>query len=247
MNLRLISIIVILTVSCKTKTESWQTLDFKAFKLKTPKGWSIIEAKGYDSYVGGLTNGRDTLTFDYGWYTAEIDEAGHESHLYAQDTINGLTAVLQIPKIDGKGSIIMFIPKVTGKYKFGIAGDNIKGTDTILKIFKSIVFKQSDTTTNSLLKRSKFKEYPYGSGRTLFYANCSSCHHATKNLTGPALHNIVKERTDEWIYQFLTNRKSLDADSLYKARLIEFQAHCIEYPELSKKDVAQIIEYIKTK
>ena len=247
MKLLSIIIIVILTVSCKTKTESWQTLDFGAFKLKTPKGWSIIEAQGYDSYVGRLTNGSDTFSFDYGWYTAEIDETEHTNHLYAQDTINGLTAVLQIPKVDGEGSIVMFIPKVTGSNKFGIAGSNIKGTDTILKIFKSIVFEQSDTSKNSLLVRSKFKEYPYGSGVTLFRANCASCHTFNKKLSGPPLKEVIKERSAEWIYQFLTERKSIIPDSLYKARLAEYQAHCIEYPELTKRDVTEIVEYIKTK
>lgn len=247
MKLLSIIIIVYLTVSCKTRTDSWQTLDFRAFKLKTPRGWSIVEAQGYDSYVGGLTNGRDTLSFDYGWYTAEIDETEYKSHLYAQDTINGLTAVLQIPKVDGKGSIVMFIPKVTGSFKFGIAGNNIKGTDTILKIYKSIVFKQSDTTKNTLLTRSKFREYPFGSGRTLFHYNCASCHTFNKKLTGPPLKEILEQRNGDWIFQFLTNRKSISPDSSYKARLMEYQADCIEYPELTKNDIAQIVEYIKTK
>lgn len=247
MKLLSITIIILLTVSCQTKTESWQTLDFKAFKLKTPKGWSIIEAQGYDSYVGGLTNGRDTLSFDYGWYTAEIDETEHESHLYAQDTINGLTAVLQVPKVDGKGSIVMFIPKVTGSDKFGIAGSNIKGTETILKIYKSIVFQQSDTTKNGLLVPAKFKSYPFGSGQTLFRGNCASCHTFNKHLTGPAIREIVNERSVEWIYQFLTNRKSIAVDSAQKERLKEFQADCIQYPELTKKEVFNIVEYIRTK
>ena len=240
-------IIILLTVSCETKTDGWQTLDFGAFKLKTPRGWSSVEAQGYDSYVGGLTNGIDTLSFDYGWYTAEIDETDHEKHLYAQDTINGLTAFLQIPKEDGKGSIVMFIPKVSGSNKFGIAGNNIKGTNTILRIFKSIIFENSDTTKNSPLIPSKFKEYPFGSGRTLFYANCAGCHHPHKKLTGPPLKEISEERSTEWIYQFLTNRKSFVVDSTYNARLAEYQVDCIEYSLLTKNDVTQIVEYIKTK
>jgi cytochrome c2 len=247
MKLLSIIVIVILTFSCKNTSDAWQTLDFGTFQLQTPKGWSIIEEQGIDSYVGGLTNCKDTLSFDYGWYTAEIDETEHEKHLYAQDTINGLTAVLQIPKVDGKGSVVMFIPKVTGSNKFGIAGSNINGTDTILRIFKSIRFKQSDTTKNSLLTRLKFKEYPFGSGRTLFHSNCASCHTFNKNLTGPALKGIVNERSGEWIYKFLTYRKSVAADSSYKARLAEYQAECVEYPQLTKNDVAQIVEYIKTK
>jgi hypothetical protein len=245
MKLLSLTIITLLFVSCQTKIEDWQTLEFKAFKLKTPMGWSIIEAQGYDSYVGGLTNGRDTLSFDYGWYTAEIDESENERHLYAQDTVNGFTAVLKVPKTDGKGSIVMFIPKVVGSNRFGISGTDIKGTETILRIYKSIVFKQSDTTKNGLLLASKFKNYPFGSNQTLYRAKCASCHAFHKHMAAPAIRAIVNERSDVWIYQFLTNRKSLSVDSSQKVRVKEFGAHCIENPELTQKEVSEIVEYIK--
>ena len=45
MNLRLITIILLLTVSCQTQTSGWQTLDFGMFKLKTPQGWKKFEEK----------------------------------------------------------------------------------------------------------------------------------------------------------------------------------------------------------
>jgi len=105
MNLRLISVIVILVASCKTKRNEWQTLDFGVFKLKTPKYWTIVERQGIDSYVGGLTNGKDSLWFDYGWYSGDIDDELIESHLFAKDTINGLFARVAIPSKIGKGVI----------------------------------------------------------------------------------------------------------------------------------------------
>ena len=136
---RLISILLILTVSCKTKTADWQTLDFGSFKLKTPSGWTAIERKGIDSYVGGLTNIKDTLSFDYGWYSPDIGDEDPRKHKFGQDTINGLIARLVIPITPGDGYIRMYIP-VNREDKFSISGHNIKSTDTILKIFKSIIF-----------------------------------------------------------------------------------------------------------
>jgi hypothetical protein len=246
MRLLLIIIVVVGTLSCKSKpSNQWQTLDFDVFKLNTPKGWSVIKRQGVDSYAGGLTNGKDTLSFDYGQYTAEINDREHEKYLYAQDTINGLTAVIQIPKVDGDGAIVMSIPYVTKENKFGIAGTNIKETDTILKIFKSITLKSSDTTKNSKLTRSKFKEYPFGSGRTLFYAYCQSCHSVDKIVEGPPIENLVADRSEDWIYNFLTNRKSVASDSLYQGRVKIYGLHCAEFSNLSKQDVAQIIGYIK--
>jgi hypothetical protein len=239
-------ILSLVIVSCKTGiTVQWKTLDFKAFKLKTPKGWTIIEEQGIDSYVGGLTNGKDTLSFDYGWYTAEIDERDQEKHLYAQDTINGLLAIVQIPKVDGDGSIIMFIPNVEKQFKFGMVGTNIRGTDTILQIFKSITFKTSDTTKNSKLTRSKFKGFPFGSGRTLFYNFCQSCHAINKIVDGPSMENLIKNRSADWIYTFLTNRKLVASDSLHQSLVKVYGMQCEEFNNLSKGDVEQIISYIK--
>lgn len=246
MNPRLISILLILIASCKTKTNDWQTLDFKAFKLKAPPDWTIFKEKGIDSYVGGLTNGKDSMWFDYGWYSAEIDEDESSKHLYGQDTINGLVGIIQIPKTDGQGSIRLSIPHVNDKDKFNLGGYNIKGTDTILKMFKSIIFKESDTTKNSSLTLEKFKNYPLGSGRTLYYSYCASCHHPTKYLTGPPLQDVLKERNNDWVYKFLTNRKSVAIDSLSKARVKEVgDIKCMEFTEMTENDVEQILSYIK--
>jgi hypothetical protein len=244
----LIPLLFILAVSCKRKTADWQALDLGAFKLKTPPGWVIFKEKGIDSYVGGLTNGKDSLWFDYGWYSAEIDDDEASKHLYGQDTINGLVAVIQIPKIDGQGSIRLSIPHVNDQYKFNLGGYDIKGTSTILKIFKSIVFEESDTTRNGSLTLSSFREFPFGSGRTLYYYNCASCHHPVKNLTGPSLKEVLQQRNDAWVYQFLTNRKSIVIDSLRMARIKEAgDVTCVEFSNLTKTDVGQIVGYLKMK
>jgi hypothetical protein len=130
--------------SCKTKTPTtnWQTLDFGSFKLKTPFGWTKIEKRGIDSYFGGLTNGKDTLWFDYGEYSVDLTGDETFSHLYAKDTINGLPARIMIPETAGKGYISMYIPRVSNEDKFTIWGDNILKTDTILKIYKSVTFNK---------------------------------------------------------------------------------------------------------
>lgn len=59
--------------ACKEARPDYHILDFGVFKLVTPGDWSIFKEKGIDSYVGGLTNGKDSLWFDYGWYSAELE------------------------------------------------------------------------------------------------------------------------------------------------------------------------------
>ncbi len=243
---RLLLIFLILAVSCQTQTSQWQTLDFETFRIKTPPGWVKFKVKGIDSYVGGLSKGKDSLWFDYGWYSPAIDDRNTATHLYGQDTINGLVAMLKIPRTDGHGTIMLSIPRMMEENQFFMGGQDIVGTDTILKIFKSLIFKESDTTKNSILSYDKFKQFPFGSGRTLYYSYCRACHDEyDANSTAPALEAIFKERSGDWVFKFLTDRKALSVDSLSRKRMIEFAPTiCVQVPDLTKHDVDQIISYI---
>ncbi len=244
---RLISILIILTVSCKTKTSNWQTLDFGSFKLKTPSGWTEIERKGIDSYVGGLTNGKDTLSFDYGWYSPDVGDEDPKKHKFGQDTINGLVARLAIPITPGDGYIRMYI-NVNRDDKFSINGYNIQSTDTILKIFKSIVFKDSDTTINGALTMSRFKEYPHGTGKTLVMQKCASCHAMNKIVEVQPLKDLMQDRTSEWLFRFFTNRESVSNDSIHVKLKEGFNnRECMKFPDIKIQEIELIREYIMSK
>ena len=245
MRLRLISILLFLTASCKTNTSEWKTLDFGVFKLKTPQGWTILKEQGIDSYFGGLTNGKDSLWFDYGWYSVDLSGENSYKQHFAKDTVNGFPARIMKPDTAGKGYISMFIPKVTDKNKFTIWGTNIQETDIILKIYKSIIFKNSDTLINPPLTNSKFIYSTHGNGKTLFNQNCAGCHSINNKLTGPALNDLILQRNNDWLYTFLTNRKNVLKDSLYKTLSKKYEFHCMEFPDLTKEDVELISDYIK--
>lgn len=244
MKLRLFSLILILTISCKTKTSDWKTLDFEFFKLKTPQGWTEIKLKGIDSFVGGLTNGKDTLRFDYGMYSADIGYEDPKIHLFGQDTINGLIARIVIPKIPGDGFIRMYIP-VNREDRFSISGRNIQDTDTILKIFKSIVFTESDIAINSKLTNDKFKEYPNGTGKTLFQQYCMSCHAIRKIIDGPKITEEIKDKDAIWLYNFLTDRKPFLSDSTYLRKKELYGVECPEFKRLTKEDIEMIYAFLK--
>lgn len=233
------------TAACRTKTIEWQTLDFGAFKLTTPQGWKVLDEQGIDSYFGGLTNGKDSLWFDYGRYSVDLSEEDVYKHRYAKDTVNGFPARIMKPDTAGKGYISMSIPRVTAQNKFTIWGKNIQETDVILSIYKSLVFKNSDTLINPQLTDSKFIYARPGDGKFLFVANCASCHTTHSVLTGPALYDVFQKRNNEWLYTFLTNRKKVLKDSLFIALTKKYDNRCVEFPDLTKEDVASIIDYIR--
>jgi len=244
MKLLSITIIVVLAISCKTKTADWQTLDFGDFKLKAPKEWSKFKEQGIDAYIGGLTNGKDSLWFYYGWYISGPKDDESSNHWYGQDTVNGYSAVIVIPKQTGKGRLELFIPNVTDRDQFALSGYNIKDTGTVLQIFKSVTLKNSDTTKNGTLTAAKFKEYPFGSGRTLYYGLCSSCHAIERNIYGPALKGVLEGQSSEWLNNFLKAKTAIIRnDSVIN---MEHQK-ILWFDTLTANDVHQILGYITGK
>ena len=233
--------------SCKdsrNKSSDWIILEFKVFTINTPPNWTIIKEKGIDSYVGGLTNGVDSLYFDYGWYSAEVGEEDPLKHKFAMDTVNGKIASIVIPKEEAKGQIAMSILKLKDKNnKFIIGGTNVSNTNLILKIFKSIRFEDSDTSKNSNLTITKFSNNSMGTGKSLFMANCASCHSRFKDATGPSLKDITNNRENEWIYNFLTNRSKVLSKKQQEQLKSKWQFECMSFPTLTREQVNLIIDY----
>ena len=244
MKLLLPFFIFILLSSCSYPSNNdWHTLDFEAFKISVPHDWETYKLKGIDSYVGGLTNGKDSLEFDYGWYSAEVGDEDSETHLFAQDTINGIFATIVIPKVDREGCVRMSM-KVTKKNKFSIGGCKIKNTDTILKMFKSVVFSVSDTSKNANLTKQKFVAGSNGSGKTIYQRYCASCHSFTKHLIGPALISTFENRDKKWLKLFLTDKNTILKDTSYLISRKKFEGVvCPDFSELTESDIEKLLSF----
>jgi hypothetical protein len=229
--------------ACRQATNpGWKTIDYGPFKLKAPQEWEQIEFKGIDSYVGGLTNGKDTLTFDYGWYSPDVDL--DSSGTYQEDIINGLPALIGISGDKQNKHVAVEIHLKDKQNKFFMSGFNLNDVPTILQIFKSIYFPNGDTTINPPMVMTKFSSGPLTSGEKLFQMNCASCHHPVKKMTGPAMVEIQKYRDKDWIYQFLTNRESVKPDSLTLAYRQEAGDNvCLRFPGLTRMEINRILGY----
>lgn len=135
---KLILVLTLILVSCE-KEELSKTLDFQEFTIKVPANWERYSLQGFDSKVGGLKNNKDTLEYDYGWYSYDFQKETTETHIRFSTTIDGKPALIVRPIQKGKGIIGVFIQK-DSQNKFSLSGQNIKDEDTVLKIFESIKF-----------------------------------------------------------------------------------------------------------
>jgi hypothetical protein len=145
----IIVIASIFLISCASNSES-STIDYGPFNITPPEGWKRVEFQGIDSYVGGLTNGTDTLSFDYGWYSYDFKFEDMQTHTLSTDTINGKIATIIKPKTIGKGTIGVYFHQVYKDNHFNLIGSNVIDEKIVLQIFQSIMFKDSDSTVNSI-------------------------------------------------------------------------------------------------
>ena len=238
MKYSLVIILFLSILSCNTKVE--RVADFGAFQITLPKGWNKYKLKGIDSYVGGITNGIDSLSFDYGWYSYDFQYEDNEKQVFATDTINGKIALFTKPKQAGSGMIGIYIEKAYEKNDFNLIGQNIINEDLILKIFKSVRFKDSDTLKNSNHIEFSSEITPH-SGRSLFLINCAACHQRNRHMTGPALASIKETEFRKWI---------LDSTALEHTDSTKFgiQYHRKTFGKtLTENDIKKLIEYGKLK
>jgi cytochrome c551/c552 len=86
-------------------------------------------------------------------------------------------------------------------------------------------------------------------GKAIFTSRCASCHHVSKVVVGPALGGIDQRRSLDWIVKFVqssqTAIKSGDKDAV--AMFEQFnKVPMPDHKDLSKEDISNIIEYIKS-
>lgn len=101
----------------------------------------------------------------------------------------------------------------------------------------------------SLLTTASFAQEFAGdakNGKTLFNANCASCHKLDKKAIGPALGDVTERRSVEWLNKWIINnaelRASGDADAV--AIFEEFNGSVMPaFPGLSEADVMDILTY----
>ena len=86
-------------------------------------------------------------------------------------------------------------------------------------------------------------------GKVIFTTRCTSCHNVNAQLVGPALADVEKRRSAEWLAGFIHSPKAMiekkdkDAVALYN----QFnQIIMPDHPDISAEDVNNILAYIKS-
>lgn len=125
---------LLLILSCKKDEPT--AISFDDFSFVAPSSWKKFEAQGYDSKVGGITNGKDTLRYDIGMYSYPFTKETDATHYRTESIQSGYKTLTVRPKTPGKGLIGLYM-KVDDFRKLSIYGQS-KDEDVVLEILASV-------------------------------------------------------------------------------------------------------------
>src|SRR5258705_1248197 len=85
-------------------------------------------------------------------------------------------------------------------------------------------------------------------GKQIFMSRCTSCHAVNREVVGPALRDVDKRHTEQWIINFVHSSQTV-VKSGDKAAISLFQSHnntiMPDHPDLKNEQIQSIIAFIK--
>src|ERR1019366_1196563 len=89
---------------------------------------------------------------------------------------------------------------------------------------------------------------PLDEGKNIFIARCIGCHKIDKDFAGPALANVDKRHTIDWIIKFVHSSQTVikNRDTSAVALFSKFNRKIMpDHADLTDQDIKNVVEYIK--
>jgi len=125
----------------ESKIPNWHKIDAGPFFIQTPKDYKFFRYRGIDSYIGGITNQIDTISFDYGWYSNSLDECLAPQFKIAYEFIDGKKFKI-VKESSGKGYTAAYTESLKKENRLWIGCYNCNDLNEKISIFRTIEFKE---------------------------------------------------------------------------------------------------------
>ncbi|MEL7144962.1 MAG: cytochrome c [Bacteroidota bacterium] len=217
----------------------WHRIDLGPFSIETPQKFRHIPQRGIDSYVGLIADKKDTLFFDYGWYSYSYEG---DRYIRSHDTIQGKKAIVAL--VDDQLQGVHF-PSANGQNQLTISGD-LLNDETVRKVLRSIKIGGRSGYTSSRLGENK-EIIVALEGRRLFKQNCSHCHLLDRKMIGPPLRHIVERTSKEWLVNWVKNSAELILTNEKAAALYEEygQIPHVPFKSFTDQQITHLIEFLE--
>ncbi|MGK9369100.1 c-type cytochrome [Melioribacter sp. Ez-97] len=84
------------------------------------------------------------------------------------------------------------------------------------------------------------------SGKEIFEAKCTQCHKLNERYTGPALGDVTKRRTPEYIMNMILNPAEMTQKHPEARKLLGLYATQMTFQNVTKEDARKILEYLRS-
>jgi mono/diheme cytochrome c family protein len=130
---------------------------------------------------------------------------------------------------------------VKGKSKFLQDFFRLLSKTSLMTFFAFILFFSTTFSSNIYSQ-----EFDIAKGKSLFNANCASCHKLNKKLIGPALKGVSAKYEIDWLYSWIKNSAAMikSGDEQAVAIYEEYNKVAMNaFPQLSNEDIDNILAY----
>ncbi|MFZ5948192.1 MAG: c-type cytochrome [Stygiobacter sp.] len=83
-------------------------------------------------------------------------------------------------------------------------------------------------------------------GKSIFESKCSQCHKLDEKYTGPALRNVTKRRTPEYILNNILNPEEMANKHPEAKKLVALHATKMTFQNVTKDDALNILEFFRS-
>ena len=219
--------------------DGWHRIDLGPFSIDTPDRFYHVRKGGIDSYVGLIIDRKDSMHFDFGWYSYSY---GDGRYLRSHDTIHGQKVIIAFKNDHIAG---VHFPLLNKSNKLTVSTAQLSDQDN-RRIIRSIKINGISGPTSSVLGQNKESDL-FISGSSLFKANCTSCHHLDKKIIGPALRGVVSRTSVEWFTNWVKNPMEFIRTNPRAAQLFEEynQTQHIRFSTFTDEQIKSLIEFVE--
>lgn len=126
--------------------------------------------------------------------------------------------------------------------------DSSSKNEKIAKMFGISVFELEHGIgpIKEVLNLSPVDASKAAEGKTLFESKCSQCHKLDEKYTGPALRNVTKRRTPEYIVNNILNPDEMANKHPDAKKLVAIHATKMTFQNVTKEDALKILDYFRS-
>ena len=120
--------------------------------------------------------------------------------------------------------------------------------EKMAKIFGISVFELENGIgpIKEKIKLGQLDAIKAAAGKKLFESKCGQCHKLDERYTGPALRNVTKKRTPEYILNNILNPEEMANKHPEAKKLVALHATKMTFQNVTRDDALKILEYFRS-